>query len=151
MENIFENKQLRSLYDKTENKYWFSAIDICSALIGGDYAAGQKYWHDFKYNRTKRKGQFLVNYEKLKFPSANGTYKYTEVLDIQGLIYLIQTIPSPKADPYRLWLADVLINNTPIESTLAAQGESFAKEVMAEYKKRPTEMGRVSQVKENLL
>ena len=128
----FANKPIRSVYDNTSKKWWFSATDICAALIDGDYESSRKYWKQFKYD-LKKQGRQLVGFsDQLKLPAGDGKYYFTEVLDIKEVIYLIQIIPSPKADPFRLWLAEVVASDTSVEAVLAEAGREFAERIAAD-------------------
>ena len=127
--NPFEGKNIRGIYDQQLALWWFSAVDICAVLLDTNLRTAQKYWHNMKYNKNKRKFQPLVNYGQLKFPSTDGKYHFTDILTIKDIIYLIQTIPSPKANPCRLWLADMLLENTPIQETFARIGRAYAKDI----------------------
>ena len=130
-ENPFAGKPLRCFYDKEAAKWWFSAVDICVALLGSDYAYARKYWKNRKYKFGKTKFQLVAESDQLKFPTSDGKYYFTDVLDIREVLYLIQIIPSPKAEPFRLWLADMLMNNTAIETLLVEAGAEDAKQIEA--------------------
>jgi len=126
VQNIFEGKTLRCVYDKAAEKWWFSAVDICAIMLGENYDTARKYWKRLRSKFAARKIQLVTNSYQLKLPGADGKYYYTEVLDTREVAYLIQIIPSHKAEPYRLWLADVVAGSTGLEATLAKAGESDA-------------------------
>jgi len=127
--NPFTGKPLRCFYDKAAQKWWFSAVDICAMLTDKSYDDARQHWKRLKYQFRKRGGQPVGKSDQLKLPAANGKYYYTDVLDIIGAIYLIQVIPNPNADPYRLWLAEMVANNTNIEDLLAEAGAEDAKQI----------------------
>ena len=130
-ENPFIGKSLRCFYDEPAQKWWFSAVDICAVLTDSDYNAARRYWKRQKNEFKNRKGQLARESDQLKLPAANGKYYFTDVLDIREIIYLIQIIPSPKTEPFRLWLADMVVNNTNIETLLAEAGAEDAKQIEA--------------------
>jgi len=118
--NLFANKNLRCVYDQISEKWWFSAVDMCAILTGGSYETARTYWKQFKYNWATQKNQPVTICYQLKMPAKNGKYYFTEVLDTKGIAYLIQITPSPKAEPYRLWLAEMVATNTAVEPQLVA-------------------------------
>ena len=133
-ENPFVQKPLRCLYDKAAGKWWFSAVDICGILTMNDYETARKYWKQFRHKLFQRKNQLVSDCYQLKFPGIDGKHYFTEVLDIREVVYLIQIIPSSKAEPFRLWLADVVASNTNIEALLADAGTEDAGRI-EEYRK----------------
>ena len=130
----FTGKPLRCLYDKAEAKWWYSAVDFCAMLTDSDYDSARQYWKRLKHQLRKRRNQMVQEWDQLKMPASNGKYYFTDVLDLKEAIYLIQIIPSPKAEPFRLWLAETVANNTNIESMLIEAGAEYAKQI-EEYKK----------------
>jgi len=129
IDNPFTGKPIRCFYDKLENRWLFSVVDVCAVLTGRDYEAARLYWKRLKSDRTQSENQLVRKSYRLKMASANGKYYFTEVLDIREVIYLIQTIPSPKAKPFRIWLADIVAESTNIESLLADAGAENAMEI----------------------
>lgn len=109
MENeikIFENKKIRSRYDEDTEKWYFSVIDIINILT--DSKNPRTYWKVLK-NRLKKEGSELVtkcNQLKLQSPK-DGKFYSTDVLDVEGCLRLIQSVPSPNAEPVKQWLAKV--------------------------------------------
>jgi len=136
--NPFAGKQLRCLYDKGAEKWWFSAVDVCSMFTGSDYDTARTYWGQLKCRTLQRKGQLMTEWNQLKMPSANGKYYFTDVLDTKEVIYLLQIIPSSKADPFRLWLAEIVANNTSVETLLVEAGADSAEQIEV-YKKNAKE------------
>ncbi|MCL2364121.1 MAG: hypothetical protein FWC71_05610 [Defluviitaleaceae bacterium] len=131
--NPFAGKNLRCIYDEIERKWWFSAVDICGILINGDYESARKYWKAAKNNFTAKENQLVANCNQLKMPAKNGKYYYTEVMDIRQAIYFIQIIPSPHAEPYRLWLANAVANHTHVEPLLIEAGAHNAAQIRQAY------------------
>lgn len=109
MENkikIFEQKQIRTVWNADEEEWYFSVVDIVSVLT--DSPNPNNYWKVLK-NRLKKEGSELVtncNRLKLRSPKDGKTYN-TDVLDTKGVLRLVQSIPSPKAEPFKMWLAQV--------------------------------------------
>lgn len=109
MENkikIFENKQVRTAWNADEEEWYFSVVDVVAVLT--DSADPNNYWKVLK-NRLKKEGSELVtncNRLKLRSPKDGKTYN-TDVLDTKGVLRLVQSIPSPKAEPFKMWLAQV--------------------------------------------
>ena len=109
MENkikIFENKQVRTAWNADKEEWYFSVVDVVAVLT--DSADPNNYWKVLK-NRLKKEGGELVtncNRLKLRSPKDGKTYN-TDVLDTKGVLRLVQSIPSPKAEPFKMWLAQV--------------------------------------------
>lgn len=102
---LFENKQIRSIWDSEQEKWYFAVVDIIAALTESDNP--QTYWRVLK-NRLKSEGnETVTNCNALKLPAADGKMRLTDVADIQQLLRLVQSISSKKAEPFKLWLAQV--------------------------------------------
>ena len=100
---IFENQNIRTVWDSEKEDYYFSIIDIIKALT--DSSRPRKYWNDLK-NKLREEGSELSDFiGQLKMKSQDGKFYKTDVLDTKGILRLIQSIPSPKAEPFKLWLA----------------------------------------------
>ena len=96
---------MRTLWDKEKETWYFSVVDIIAILTESEKPAN--YWKVLK-NRLKKEGSQLVTIcNQLKMQSADGKFYNTDVLDTTGILRLIQSIPSPKAEPFKLWLAKV--------------------------------------------
>lgn len=110
MENkikVFESKQVRTVWDAEAEEWYFSVVDIVSVLIDKDYDGARKYWKVLK-GRLKSEGSELVSFcYQLKMRSSDGKYYKTDCLDTKGVLRLVQSIPSPKAEPFKMWLAQV--------------------------------------------
>ncbi len=102
---IFENTTIRTKWDAKKNDYYFSIIDVISALTGS--TRPRKYWSDLKNKLLKEGSELSEKIGQLKMPSSDGKFYYTDVLDTKGILRLIQSIPSPKAEPFKVWLAKI--------------------------------------------
>lgn len=102
---LFENKKVRTLWDAENEKWFFSIIDVIEALTESDRP--RKYWSDLKAKLQKEGSQLSENIGQLKMQSSDGKFYKTDVADTEQLFRLIQSIPSPKAEPFKLWLAQI--------------------------------------------
>ncbi len=105
---VFENFKIRRLYDEKAELWYFSVVDIIAALIQQpDYQTARKYWNKLKERLKKEGSQSVTNCHRLKLPADDGKSYLTDVADPETLLRLIQSVPSPKAEPIKLWLAKV--------------------------------------------
>jgi DNA-damage-inducible protein D len=102
---IFEQKQVRTHWDEEEEKWYFSVIDVIEILTGSSIP--KRYWSDLKKKLTNEGSQLYENIVQLKFQASDGKKYATDCLDTQNLLRLIQSVPSPKAEPFKQWLAKV--------------------------------------------
>lgn len=102
---LFEQKQVRSVWDDDEEKWYFSIVDVVSIL--SDSENPQVYWRVLKKRLLKEGNETVTNCNALKMVSNDGKMRLTDVADTQQLLRLIQSIPSKKAEPFKLWLAQV--------------------------------------------
>jgi len=102
---LFEAKQIRSVWDETEAKWYFSIIDIIEILSGSDRP--RKYWSDLKSKLKKEGSELSEKIGQLKMLASDGKMYSTDVANTEQLLRLIQSIPSPKAEPFKQWLAKV--------------------------------------------
>ena len=102
---IFENKKVRSHWDAERETWFFSVIDIIEILTGSTIP--KRYWADLKKKLTKEGSQLYEKIVQLKFEAADGKKYATDCLDTPNLFRVIQSIPSPKAEPFKQWLAKV--------------------------------------------
>ena len=102
---LFENKQVRVVWDAEKEKYYFSIVDIIQVLT--DSADGRKYWNKLKQRLKAEGNETVTNCHQLKLPAADGKKRLTDVADLEQLLRLIQSVPSPKAEPVKQWLAQV--------------------------------------------
>jgi len=102
---LFEEKQVRSLWDTDQEKWYISIVDVIEILTGTDRP--RKYWSDLKTKLKKEGSELSEKIGQLKMESADGKFYKTDVADTEQLFRLIQSIPSPKAEPFKQWLAKV--------------------------------------------
>ena len=102
---LFEAKKVRTHWDEEKELWYFSVIDVIEALTGTDRP--RKYWSDLKAKLTKEGSQLSDNIGQLKMAAEDGRMRLTDVADTAQILRLIQSIPSPKAEPFKQWLAQV--------------------------------------------
>lgn len=102
---LFEDKKVRTLWDEDQEKWYFSIIDVIEVLTESERP--RKYWSDLKTKLKKEGSELSEKIGQLKLVSNDGKYYKTDVADTEQLFRLIQSIPSPKAEPFKLWLAKV--------------------------------------------
>lgn len=102
---MFGGRQVRSHWDADEEKWYFSIIDVIAVLT--ESANPRKYWSVLKTRLKKEGSQLATNCSQLRLISSDGKYYQTDVADVEQLLRLIQSIPSPKAEPFKQWLAEV--------------------------------------------
>ncbi len=104
--NLFEGKEIRSIWDKEKEDYYFSVVDVISMLT--ESPRPRKYWNDLKTKLDNEGNQLSSKLGQLKLKSQKDGKSYlTDVLDIKGILRLIESVPSPKAEPFKLWLANL--------------------------------------------
>ena len=104
---IFEDKKIRAKWDEEEEKWFFSVVDIVAVLTENDYQAGRKYWKTLKMRLNQEGSELVTNCYQLKMQANDGKLRDTDVMTIEQILRLIQSIPSKKAEPLKLWLAQV--------------------------------------------
>jgi hypothetical protein len=102
---IFEEKQVRTVWDAEKEKWYISIVDVIEILTGTDRP--RKYWSDLKAKLNKEGSELSEKIGQLKMQSSDGKFYQTDVADTEELFRLIQSIPSPKAEPFKLWLAQI--------------------------------------------
>ncbi|MEA3450972.1 MAG: Bro-N domain-containing protein [Bacteroidota bacterium] len=110
---IFEQKQVRTHWDEENEKWYFSIVDVVGILTKS--VNPNNYWKVLKSRLKKEGSELVTNCNQLKMQSSDGKFYKTDVADTEQLLRLIQSIPSPKAEPFKLWLAKV--GNERIEET----------------------------------
>ena len=103
--NLFENNEIRSIWNSEEEEYYYSVVDVIAALTNSDYQKSRNYWLKGKLHNEGSK--LVSNTNQLKMKSKDGKYYNTDTLDTKGIFRLIESVPSPKAEPFKLWLANL--------------------------------------------
>ena len=105
---IFEERQIRTVWDEVQEKWYFSIVDIVHILTESkDYLTARKYWNKLKQRLLSEGNETVTNCHQLKMMAADGKQRNTDVADLEQMLRLIQSIPSPKAEPFKHWLAKV--------------------------------------------
>ncbi|OGS98862.1 MAG: antirepressor [Gallionellales bacterium RIFCSPLOWO2_12_FULL_59_22] len=105
---IFEEHEIRRVYDEATETWWFSVVDIVQVLTQQpDYQTARKYWNKLKERLGKEGSESVTNCHRLKLPAADGKNYLSDVATAETLLRLVQSVPSPKAEPIKLWLAKV--------------------------------------------
>ena len=102
---LFEDKEIRSVWDAEKEEYYFSVVDIIGALTNSNVP--KRYWSDLKRKLTEEGSQLYENIVQFKMKANDGKMRETDTLDTKGILRLIESIPSPKAEPFKLWLAQM--------------------------------------------
>ena len=105
---LFENQKIRVAWDAEREEWYFSIVDVAGVLTDSpDYNTGRKYWNKLKQRLKDEGNELVTNCHQLKMRAADGKNRLTDVADTEQLLRIIQSIPSPKAEPFRQWLAQV--------------------------------------------
>ena len=104
---LFEQRKVRTVWDDQEEKWYFSIVDVVSVLTDSDYQTARKYWKVLKGRLIKEGNETVTNCYQLKMKANDGKMRLTDVADIEQLFRIIQSIPSPKAEPFKQWMAQV--------------------------------------------
>ena len=102
---LFEEKRVRTIWDDEQEKWYFSIVDVVAILT--DSVNPQAYWRKLKQRLIKEGNETVTNCHALKMLAADGKNRLTDVADVEQLFRIIQSIPSPKAEPFKLWMASV--------------------------------------------
>ena len=106
--NLFEGNEIRSIWNNEKEEYYFSVVDVISALTNNDYEKSRNYWKWLKNKLNEEGSQLVSNTNQLKMKSKKDGKNYlTDTLDTKGILRLIESVPSPKAEPFKLWLANL--------------------------------------------
>lgn len=103
---VFEEKKVRTVWDSDKEEWYFSIVDVVAVLT--DSPNPRNYWKVLKHRFVKEGNESVTNCNQLKMPSSDGKYYKTDVATTEQLFRLIQSIPSPKAEPFKLWMAQVV-------------------------------------------
>ena len=105
---LFENQPIRAAWDSEQEEWYFSIVDVVGVLTdSSNYNTGRKYWNKLKQRLKEEGSQLVTNCHQLKMTAADGKKRLTDVATTEQLLRLIQSSPSPKAEPFKLWLAQV--------------------------------------------
>jgi len=102
---LFEERKVRTIWDDTHEKWYFSIVDVVAILT--DSSNSQTYWRVLKKRLKEEGNETVTNCNALKLKAADGKMRLTDVADTEQLFRLIQSIPSPKAEPFKQWMAEV--------------------------------------------
>lgn len=103
--NLFEGKEIRSIWNNKKEDYFFSVVDVIAALT--DSKIPKRYWSDLKRKLTEEGSQLYENIVQLKMLANDGKMRETDALDTKGILRLIESIPSKNAEPFKVWLAQM--------------------------------------------
>jgi hypothetical protein len=104
---LFQDKKIRSLWDSEKEEWYFSVVDVCNVLSESTAKDAGAYWRKLKQRLKVEGSEVVTNCHGLKMLAEDGKMRETDVLDTKGILRLIQSIPSPKAEPFKIWLAQV--------------------------------------------
>ena len=105
---LFERKNVRTVWDDEEEKWYFSIVDVVAVLTDGvDYQTARKYWNKLKQRLKEEGNETVTNCHQLKLKAEDGKMRMTDVADTEQLLRLIQSVPSKKAEPFKEWMANV--------------------------------------------
>lgn len=105
---LFENKKIRTAWDEEKQEWYFSVVDVVGILTEqSDYQVSRNYWKVLKKRLKDEGNESVTNCNRLKMTAADGKKRFTDVADTEQLLRIIQSIPSPKAEPFKMWLAKV--------------------------------------------
>ena len=105
---LFEDQPIRTAWDEENEEWYFSIVDVVSVLTeSADYNTGRKYWNKLKQRMKNEGNELVTNCHQLKLKAADGKRRLTDVANTEELLRIIQSIPSKKAEPFKLWLAQV--------------------------------------------
>ena len=102
---LFEDKRIRTAWDKEKEEWFFSVVDVIAVLTDSKDPAA--YWRKLKQRMREEGNETVTNCHGLKMTAADGKKRLTDVADTEQLLRIIQSIPSPKAEPFKMWLAQV--------------------------------------------
>ena len=130
---LYEDQPIRSAWDEEHEEWYFSIVDVVAVLTEqSDYQRSRKYWNKLKQRLSEEGNETVTNCHQLKFKAADGKRRFTDVANTEQLLRIIQSIPSKKAEPFKLWLAQV--GKDRIEETL--DPELIAERLIATYERK---------------
>ena len=104
---LFENKKIRYVWDAEEEDWYFSVVDVCYALAESESNDPGAYWRKLKQRLKAEGSEVVTKCHDLKLPASDGKFYKTDTLSTKNILRLIQSIPSPKAEPFKMWLAQL--------------------------------------------
>lgn len=104
---LFEDRKVRTVWDSEKEEWYFSIVDVVGILTDSDYQGARNYWKVLKNRLIKEGNQTVTNCNHLKMQAIDGKMRLTDVADTEQLFRIIQSIPSPKAEPFKQWMAQV--------------------------------------------
>ena len=104
---IFESKKVRTAWNAEKEEWYFSVVDIVAVLTDNDYQTARKYWNKLRQRLSEEGSELVTDCHRLKLEAFDGKMRETDVLDTKGVLRLVQSIPSPKAEPFKAWLAKI--------------------------------------------
>lgn len=104
---LFGKVTIRTVWDNEKEDYYFSVVDVIGALTDSDYQKSRNYWKILKFRLKDEGSELVTKCNQLKMRAFDGKMRDTDVLDTKGILRLIQSVPSPKAEPFKLWLANL--------------------------------------------
>ena len=103
--NLFEGSEIRSIWDSEKEDYYFSVVDVIKVLTESTDPA--HYWRTLKSRMIKEGNETVTNCDTFKFKAQDGKMRNSDILDTKGILRLIESVPSPKAEPFKVWLANL--------------------------------------------
>ena len=129
---LFETKKVRTIWDDEQEKWYFAIVDVVAVLTDqSDYQTSRKYWNKLKQRLKEEGNETVTNCNQFKLQAADGKMRLTDVADTEQLFRLIQSIPSPKAEPFKIWMSQVASNR--LEQM--QDPELSIEQAMADYKR----------------
>ena len=104
---LFEEQKVRTVWNAEEEEWYFSVVDVCKVLAESASKDPGAYWRKLKQRLKAEGSEVVTNCHGLKLPASDGKFYKTDCLDAEGIFRLIQSIPSPKAEPFKMWMAQV--------------------------------------------
>ena len=105
---LFETKKVRTIWDDEQEKWYFAIVDVVAVLTSSnDYNKSRKYWNKLKQRLKEEGNETVTNCHQFKLQAADGKMRLTDVADTEQLFRIIQSIPSPKAEPFKIWMSQV--------------------------------------------
>ena len=129
---LFETKKVRTIWDDEQEKWYFAIVDVVAVLTDqSDYQTSRKYWNKLKQRLKEEGNETVTNCHQFKLQAADGKMRLTDVADTEQLFRLSQSIPSPKAEPFKIWMSQVASNR--LEQM--QDPELSIEQAMADYKR----------------